>query len=183
MILLILIFSNSDAFQVAHIHDMNNHNHNLLNNNNEYGFAQKSSIKKSMSQGSLEPFSRKSMRQSIRERYKGYVNVGDNLIVSGLQAAKKIKHAIALGIDPKDYGMTQQDCEAISTSGGIFVHGQNHGLLPTVEDVNAFQTEIRNFNNLKATVRSDNVIHYGAIARPAIAMYNKELRILSCYDV
>jgi hypothetical protein len=49
----------------------------------------------------------------VAETYPGYLEVNESCKITDWQAAKHIYHANGMGIDPADYGFTQQELERI----------------------------------------------------------------------
>jgi hypothetical protein len=85
----------------------------------------------------------------VAETYPGYLEVNESYKITDWQAAKHIYHANGMGIDPADYGFTQQELELIrgearyKGGGGMIAYARRGYKLPPIEMVRDYQLRLK----------------------------------------
>ena len=84
----------------------------------------------------------------VAETYPGYLEVNESCKITDWQAAKHIYHANGMGIDPADYGFTQQELERIRgesryKGGGLIAYARRGYRLPPIEMVQDYQLRLK----------------------------------------
>ena len=100
----------------------------------------------------------------VAETYPGYLEVNENCKITDWQAAKHIYHANGMGIDPADYGFTQQELERIRgevryKGGGLIAYARRGYRLPPIEMVQDYQLRLK-ASCKKAPIKRTNVPYY-----------------------
>ena len=100
----------------------------------------------------------------VAETYPGYLQVNENCKITDWQAAKHIYHANGMGIDPADYGFTQQELERIRgesgyKGGGLIAYARRGYRLPPIEMVQDYQLRLKT-SCKKAPIKRTNVQYY-----------------------
>lgn len=101
------------------------------------------------------------------------------------QAAKKIEHAVCFGINPADYGFSEDQAKEINVKGGIVAYIQKGKTLPNLDLIRAYQNAIKNFcedrtqsdRNDKSTFRGDFSITFFNQETGQVAIFNRETKI------
>ena len=80
----------------------------------------------------------------VAETYPGYLEVDESWKITDWQAAKHLYHAKGMGINPADYGFTQQELERIRgeagyKGGGLIAYARRGYRLPPIEMVRDYQ--------------------------------------------
>jgi len=91
------------------------------------------------------------------------------------QALKKLEHAICFGIQPEDYGFSQDQAKEINAPGGIIAYVRKGKKLPSLDLIRAYQNAIKSFCETKnqSIKRNDESFFRG---EPSITFFNKETR-------
>lgn len=84
----------------------------------------------------------------VAETYPGYLEVNDSCKITDWQAAKHIYHANGLGINPEDYGFTQEQLERIRgesqyKGGGLIAYARRGYKLPQIEMIQDYQFKLK----------------------------------------
>jgi len=84
----------------------------------------------------------------VTETYPGYLEVNKSCKITDWQAAKHIYHANGMGIDPADYGFTQQELERIRgeaqyKGGGLIAYARRGYRLPPIKMVRDYQLRLK----------------------------------------
>ena len=100
----------------------------------------------------------------VAETYPGYLEVNENYKITDWQAAKHIYHANGMGIDPADYGFTQQELERIRgesgyKGGGLIAYTRRGYRLPPIEMIQDYQLRLKT-SCKKAPIKRTNVPYY-----------------------
>ena len=100
----------------------------------------------------------------VAETYPGYLEVSENCKITDWQAAKHIYHAKGVGVDPTNYGFTQQELERIRgeekyKGGGLIAYARRGYRLPPIEMVQAYQRKLKT-SCQEAPIERTNVPYY-----------------------
>nr|YP_010283129.1 hypothetical protein MKU15_pgp062 [Nitzschia traheaformis]ULD15893.1 hypothetical protein [Nitzschia traheaformis] len=84
----------------------------------------------------------------VKETYPGYLKVNESCHITDWQAAKHIYHLNGMGINPVDYGFTQQELERIRgeagyKGGGLIAYARRGYRLPPIEMVRDYQGRLK----------------------------------------
>ena len=84
----------------------------------------------------------------VKETYPGYLEVNESCRITEWQAAKHIYHSNGMGINPVDYGFTQQELERIRgeagyEGGGLIAYARRGYRLPPIEMVRDYQGRLK----------------------------------------
>lgn len=84
----------------------------------------------------------------VKETYPGYFEVNESCRITEWQAAKHIYHSNGMGINPVDYGFTQQELERIRgeagyEGGGLIAYARRGYRLPPIEMVRDYQGRLK----------------------------------------
>ena len=119
----------------------------------------------------------------LEETYTGQLEITVNERFSDYQAAKKVYHASAFGVNPEDYGMTKDNLQRLEEI-GLTKYTQESSPLPPIELVKAYQMAVKKMcdhsksSDGKYSSRGEQKIHetsyfYNEITRQ-VAGFNKE---------
>jgi hypothetical protein len=101
----------------------------------------------------------------VAETYPGYLEVNESCKITDWQAAKHIYHANGMGIDPADYGFTQQELERIrgeagyKGEGGLIGYARRGYRLPPIEMVRDYQFRLKGRCD-QSPIKRTNVPYY-----------------------
>jgi hypothetical protein len=100
----------------------------------------------------------------VAETYPGYLEVNESCKITDWQAVKHIYHANGMGIDPADYGFTQQELERIRgesryKGGGLIAYARRGYRLPPIEMVQDYQLRLK-ASCKKAPIKRTKVPYY-----------------------
>ena len=96
------------------------------------------------------------------------------------QAAKKIEHAVCFGLNPEDFGFSQDQARQINAKGGIRFYVQQGKKLPSLDFIRAYQTAIKNFcEDPTRSVRNDESTFRD---QPCITFFNQQTRQIIIFD-
>ena len=100
----------------------------------------------------------------VAETYPGYLEVNESCKITDWQAAKHMYHASGMGVDPADYGFTQQELERIRgesryKGGGLIAYARRGYRLPPIEMVQDYQLRLKTSCE-KAPIKRTNVPYY-----------------------
>ena len=101
----------------------------------------------------------------VAEIYPGYLEVNESCKITDWQAAKHIYHANGMGIDPADYGFTQQELERIrgearyKGGGGLIAYARRGYRLPPIEMVRDYQFRLKGRCD-QSPIKRTNVPYY-----------------------
>ena len=100
----------------------------------------------------------------VAETYPGYLEVNESCKITDWQAAKHIYHANGMGIDPADYGFTQQELERIRgesryKGGGLIAYARRGYKLPPIEMVRDYSLRLK-ASCKKAPIKRTKVPYY-----------------------
>jgi len=113
---------------------------------------------------------------------------GENFIAVGngefkiqeWQATKKLVHAVCFGINPGDYGFSQDQAKEINATGGIVAYMRKGKKLPSLDLIRAYQNAIKKFcEDRTQSERDDKSTFKG---EPSITFINKETRQVAIFD-
>lgn len=84
----------------------------------------------------------------VAETYPGYLEVNESCKITDWQAAKHIYNANGMGIDPADYGFTQQDLDRIRgesryKGGGLIAYARRGYRLPPIKMVKDYPLRLK----------------------------------------
>ena len=100
----------------------------------------------------------------VADTYPGYMQVDENCKITDWQAAKHSYHMNGMGIDPADYGFTQQELERIRgesryKGGGLIAYARRGYRLPPIEMVQEYQLRLKTSCE-NATIKRTKVPYY-----------------------
>ena len=101
----------------------------------------------------------------VAETYSGYLEVNESCKITDWQAAKHMYHANGMGIDPADYGFTQQELERIrgearyKGGGGLIAYARRGYRLPPIEMVRDYQFRLKGHCD-QSPIKRTNVPYY-----------------------
>ena len=100
----------------------------------------------------------------VAETYPGYLEVNESCKITDWQVAKHIYYANRMGIDPADYGFTQQELErihgeSIYKGGGLIAYARRGYRLPPIEMVQDYQLRLK-ASCKKAPIKRTKVPYY-----------------------
>ena len=93
------------------------------------------------------------------------MQVTEDFKITDWQAAKHLYHANGMGIDPADYGFTQQELERIrgeaqyTGGGGLIAYARRGYKLPPIEMVRDYQLRLKKSCD-ESTIKKTNVDYY-----------------------
>ena len=109
----------------------------------------------------------------MAEMYPGELKISDNERISEWQAVKHIYHGIGLGVNPEDYGMTQEQAMKISEPGGIVSYVRRGHQLPSIEHVNAYQKALQDVcENSSKRTNSKYYYEHGVIGNIILVFFS-----------
>ena len=79
----------------------------------------------------------------LTETYPGSEQITTNYRMTNRQAASHLYHATSFGIDPTEYGITQEELMKIAKEGGLREYAQRGNPLPSPELVKAYQQAVK----------------------------------------
>ena len=97
------------------------------------------------------------------------------------QSVKKIEHAVCFGIQPEDFGFSQNQAREINYgNGGLVAYVQKGKTLPSLDFVRAYQNAIKNFcENRNLSSKNNNSTFRG---KPCVTFFNQDTRIIVVFD-
>lgn len=115
--------------------------------------------------------------QKVTKLCASSMEVTENFYIGDWQALKHLRHAVGLGVNPEDYGMTQEALQAMSKNGGLVAYVRRGFKLPSIEHVQAYQAALKQICLDITTLRRDDITHYDVNGKaPATVFYNVESR-------
>lgn len=119
----------------------------------------------------------------IKENYSGSMQLTEDLRIGDWQALKHLYHATGVGVNPEDYGITQQELNKIREPGGLIAYVQRGHKLPSIEHVRAYQKALKDIcENPLTSRRDDSKYYYKHGITPATVFYNKEGRYIIVFN-
>jgi len=112
----------------------------------------------------------------VAETYTGYIQVNDNCRIPDWQSAKHIYHGIGMGVNPADYGFTQNELERIrgenqyTGGGGIIAYARRGYHLPPIEMVRDYSENLKKRCE-KADICLTNVPFYDVNGKWSTTVY------------
>ena len=96
------------------------------------------------------------------------------------QATKKLEHAVCFGINPEDYGFSQDQAKQINAKGGLVAYVRKGNKLPSMDLIRAYQNAIKIFcEDRNQSDRNDKSTFRG---KPSITFFNQETRQVVLFD-